>query len=211
MPRKPLNERVDTLQLIQDQAFALFGRFGYEGVSIGDIARHCKLSKGALYWHYSGKESLYLDCLQRVHAIFNQHIFDPMQREPHPIARVLLLFVGLKNILADPRVERGIAGFWLIPSRPETQRFTEAQTTFETRARGIIEDTLKRGADQGLLDLGDDLQDMSRAIIALVEAVLLPMRHQSPEEVQRILAVLARTLFRAYAGNEELIQLTQQI
>ena len=33
------------------------------------------LSKGALYWHYDGKEALYLDCLQRLHALFDHYIF----------------------------------------------------------------------------------------------------------------------------------------
>ncbi|MEC9358025.1 MAG: TetR/AcrR family transcriptional regulator [Pseudomonadota bacterium] len=211
MPRKPAHERFDTLKAIQEHAFALFGRFGYEGVSIGDIAKHAKLSKGALYWHYSGKESLFLECLQRLHAIFNQHIFDPMDAQNDAVPRILQLFEGLRRFLDDPRVQRGIAGFWLIPSRPETARFIDAQTVFETRARDIIEQTLRLGAQQGQFDLGSDVEDMSRAIIALVEAVVLPMRHQSPDEVQRILAVLARTLFRAYAGNEDLIGLTRSL
>ena len=40
---------------------------------------------------------------------------------------------------------------------------------------------------------------MSRAIISLVEAIILPMRHQAADEVHRTLGVLVRTLFRAYA------------
>src|SRR3546814_7162710 len=81
MPRKPAHEQFDTIKAIADRAFELFGRYGYEGVSIGDIAKAAKLSKGALYWHFDGKEALYLQCLQRLHAIFDQYVFDPMRAE----------------------------------------------------------------------------------------------------------------------------------
>src|SRR5690349_14260102 len=63
MPRKPAHEQFDTLQAIRDEAFTLFGRYGYDGVSIGDIAKAAKLTKGALYWHFHGKDELYLECL----------------------------------------------------------------------------------------------------------------------------------------------------
>ena len=52
---------------------------------------------------------------------------------------------------------------------------------------------------------------MARAIIALVEAVVLPMRHQTAEEMHSILGVLARTLFRAYATADDLLRLTRSL
>src|SRR3546814_8131092 len=57
MPRKPAHEQFDTIKAIADRAFELFGRYGYEGVSIGDIAKAAKLSKGALYWHLDRKST----------------------------------------------------------------------------------------------------------------------------------------------------------
>ena len=44
MARKPAHEQFDTLKAIQDCAFDLFGRYGYDGVSIGDISTAAKLS-----------------------------------------------------------------------------------------------------------------------------------------------------------------------
>lgn len=203
MPRKPAHEQGDTLKAIQDHAFELFGRFGYEGVSIGDIARQTGLSKGALYWHYRGKEALFLDCLKRLHALFDEHIFDPMRVQNQGVARILLMFKGLEKLSRDSRIERGVGGYWLIPSRPETEPFVQAQRAFETRARDTLEHTLRLGVEQGHFDYKGDLEDMARAIISLVEAVILPVRHRSPTEIHRILVVLARTLFRAYAKPDD--------
>lgn len=199
MARKPAHEQFDTLKAIQDRAFDLFGRYGYDGVSIGDISTAAKLSKGALYWHYPSKEALFLACLRRLHSLFDSYIFDTM-RQPgiDPVAGVLALFNGISRLLQDPLVQNGIAGYWLIPDSPETAVLAAEQRAFEARSELAIRDVLARGIEAGRFDLAGDLDDMSRAIISIVEAVVLPLRHQSPEDVRRTLAVLARTLFRAY-------------
>lgn len=211
MPRKPARSRADTLNRVRERAFVLFGRHGYEGVSIGDIAKASHLSKGALYWHYDDKQTLYLDCLRQLHQIFNHYIFDPMRAQSDGVARVLLLFTGLGRLLLDPRVTTGVAGFWLVPSGPETRAITEAQTRFEADCFETMRETLSLGVKQGRFDYKDDLDEMARAIIALVEAVVLPLRHQRPEEVQRVLGVLARSLFRAYATADDLLKLTRSL
>ena len=211
MPRKPANEQFDASRAVREHAFALFGRHGYEGVSIGDIARAARLSKGALYWQFDSKEQLYLDCQRQLHAIFNEYIFDPMRRETDGVTRILALFTGLGRLLRDPRVTQGVAGYWLMPSRPETARILAAQRAFDAACVETMRETLRLGVAQGRFDYKDDLDEMARAIIALVEAVILPMRQQSAEEVTRILGVLARSLFRAYATADDLLKLTRSL
>lgn len=209
MPRKPAHEQFDTLKAIQDQAFHLFGRHGYEGVSIGDIAQAAKLSKGALYWHFSGKAELYLHCLGRLHGLFRQYIFEPMARSGDPVAGILYMFRGLEQALRDPTLEQGVAGYWLIPDAPETHAMLKAQADFEAASQSVIEDVLRRGVEQGHFDLAGDLEDISRAMISLMEAVVLPLRYKSPEEVHRMMAVLARTLFRAYGKGSAVSELAK--
>lgn len=202
MPRKPAHEQFDTLSAIQDRSFELFGRYGYEGVSIGDIAKAAKLSKGALYWHFRGKEELYLACLRKLHAIFNECVFDPVGAEADPVQGILALFQGLLRLQQDPRVVNGVAGYWLIPSRPETAPLIAAQRAFEAQAIANITRTLQQAEAQGRFDLGKDQEPMARAMISLVEAVVLPLRQQTPKETRDNIGILARTLFRAYARGD---------
>ena len=207
MARKPAALQFDTLKVIQDCAFELFGRYGYGGVSIGDIAAAAKLSKGALYWHYAGKEALYLDCLRRLHALFDRYMFAPMLAAGDGVEGILALFRGMEALLQDPMVQNGVAGYWLVPSAPETATFAAEQRAFERRSVKTIEQVLKLGVDQGRFDLAGDLEEFARAVLAIGEAVILPLRHQEPEEVRRQLGVLARTLFRAYAKSTPLPQM----
>jgi AcrR family transcriptional regulator len=206
MPRKPAHQQIDTLKAIQDCAFELFARYGYDGVSIGDIAGATGLSKGALYWHYAGKEALYLECLRRLHALFDHYIFEPMAQEADGSRAVLALFHGLEKLLNDLGVVNGVAGYWLVTSGPESSILSDAQRAFEQRSWKVIESALRRGVDQGQFDLAGDLEAFARAVMSLGEAVILPLRHQTPDEVRQILGVLARTLFRAYAKAAPLPQ-----
>lgn len=209
MPRRPASDTIDTLAEIRRVAFRLFGRYGYDGVSIGDIANAAGLSKGALYWHFTGKSDLFLDCLARMHQIFEGMIFEPMQREDDAVKRTLAMFRGLANLLSDKRVTEGVAGYWLGANGANLPDIQAAQQAFEQRTANVIRDALALGMRQGVFDLEDDLDDMSRAIIALIEAIVLPLRNQSPDEIHRILAVLARTLFRAYATSEDVASLAR--
>lgn len=211
MPRKAAQSRTDTLAEVRRHAFALFGRYGYEGVSIGDIAREAGLSKGALYWHFEDKGNLYLDCQAALHAMFNQYIFAPMRASQDGVARVFMVFTGLGALLNDPRVKHGIGGYWHMPQGSETARILEAQRAFEAACFETMRETMRLGVSQGRFNFRDDLDDMARAIIALVEAVVLPLRQQTPEEMHQILGVLARTLLRAYAKEEELLNLTRKL
>jgi AcrR family transcriptional regulator len=211
MPRKPAHEQFDTLQAIRDQAFALFGRYGYEGVSVGDIANAAKLTKGALYWHFHGKDELYLECLRRLHAIFDEYIFDPMRSQQQSVPRIMALFSGLTLMLRDPRIAQGVAGYWLVPARTERDPCVNAHRKFQDASRATVIETLRLGVEQGRFNFGDDLEDMARAIILFVEALVLPLRHLDPTDISRMMGVYARTLFRAYASADDLLALTRAL
>ena len=204
MPRKPPRATVDTLALLQKVSFELFGRHGYDGVSIGDIAAAAGLSKGALYWYFPGKNALYLDCLKRLHRLFDEHIFSVMRREPDPILGILAIFRGTRSLALDPRVDKGVAGYWLVPSNSVSAEVLNTQRGFEENALATIERTLRRAVENNRLDLKGELKAMSHAIMFLIEAALLPLRRVSPDELNELLGVLARTLFRAYAADSSL-------
>jgi TetR/AcrR family acrAB operon transcriptional repressor len=211
MPRKPASAQVDTLQDLRDGAFALFGRYGFDGVSIDDIAKAAGLSKGALYWHFKGKDELFLDCLRRLHAIFQQHVFDRMQREPDAILRILGFFQGMELLLRDPRIQEGVAGYWLGIGNASLPAINSTQQAFELRTSQIVREALELAMAQGSLDLRGDLDDMSRAIIAIMEAIILPLRQQTPDEVHRTVGVLARALLRAYSKDERIVDIADKV
>lgn len=55
---------VRTKKRIMDVAMHEFGRHGYNGASVNTICVNSGTSKGVLYYHYTGKSDLYLQCVR---------------------------------------------------------------------------------------------------------------------------------------------------
>ncbi|MGH8459557.1 MAG: TetR/AcrR family transcriptional regulator, partial [Nevskiales bacterium] len=85
------------------------------------------------------------------------------------------------------------------------------QQAFEQRTSQILREALQLAMTQGSLDLRGDLDDMSRAIVAIMEAIILPLRQQGPDEVHRTLGVLARALLRAYSKDERIVSVADKV
>src|SRR5919108_4703104 len=66
-PRRRLNrheKRAITRTRLLEAARKVFGRRGYYGASLDEIAADAGFSKGALYYNFGGKEGLFLALLE---------------------------------------------------------------------------------------------------------------------------------------------------
>lgn len=59
----------DTKERIIEEALRLFSEKGYAGISMSDIAERLKITKAALYKHYSGKREIFQKILDRMSAL----------------------------------------------------------------------------------------------------------------------------------------------
>ncbi|MDT0634559.1 helix-turn-helix domain-containing protein [Spectribacter hydrogenoxidans] len=207
MPRRPASEQGDTLKQVREAAFSLFGRYGYDGVSMLAVARAAGLTKAALYWHYDGKEALYTDCVRQLNALFRRHVFTRMAAEDTPIERLMAIFRGMGTLLADPAVDEGVAGYWLMPSTADVAEARAVQGQFEEASARVIGQAIQAAVDDGDLTLDIPVADMAQAVMATMEAIVLPLRRSNPERSRRLIAALAHTFFRAHAVRPELARM----
>jgi AcrR family transcriptional regulator len=56
---------LDTKTRILDAATRVFGREGYSGTTLDQVASDAGMTKGAVYWHFSSKSDLYLALCER--------------------------------------------------------------------------------------------------------------------------------------------------
>ncbi len=201
MTKRPESSRPRTRERVRRAAFRLFGRFGYDGVSMLTVARDSGVTKAALYWHYDSKETLYADCMQHLVDVFEHHVFTRAQQRDEPIERVFALFEGLDALLAEPELQEGIAGYWLVPSTADVAQARSVQSQFETVSETLIEDTLKQARNSKALALDVSPQDMARAFIAIMEAIVLPLRNRTPRQNRHLVGVLAHIFFKAHGDS----------
>jgi TetR/AcrR family transcriptional regulator, acrAB operon repressor len=57
--RRTKEEAAATRELLLNTALTVFGSKGYAATTLDDIARAASVTRGAIYWHFGGKDELY--------------------------------------------------------------------------------------------------------------------------------------------------------
>lgn len=94
MSRMPSEARTDrrrarTRATILDAAEVVFGRAGYEGARIEEIAELADMSVGSIYSHFDGKRGLYLQLVDRALGLFTEYMERSDDPALTPLQRVL--------------------------------------------------------------------------------------------------------------------------
>lgn len=200
MARKPATEQGDTLERIRRAAFTMYGRYGFDGVSMLNVARAAGVTKAALYWHFDSKEALFLDCQSQLHQIFTEHVILPMHRHSEVGRQMQQMFYGVVDLLRDPRIRTGVAGYWLSSSSLNTNAAITAHRRFEDASIQAMRSVMQRALDEGVLTTDIPVDDIARATVAVWEGIVVPLRVEPFEVIERLILTLARTYFRAHGA-----------
>jgi AcrR family transcriptional regulator len=86
------SQREATREAIVSAAMKLFSERGFGSTTIAEIARAAGITKGAIYWHFDSKDSLFSAILDRIRVVWQTTIRGPVQEEPDPVRQIELLF-----------------------------------------------------------------------------------------------------------------------
>jgi AcrR family transcriptional regulator len=180
-----------------DAALRVFARRGYGQAGVDEIAAAAGYSKGALYWHFSGKADLLL-------ALLEERIDAPMRElvallESAPPDRDM-------SVEASREFARRLSGqrdavllereYWILAIRdPELRaRYAERQTELRAALAGALE---ARARHLGTPDLPMPAEDLARIVMSIVGGLavdeLIEAGSVRPE-------LLGETLALVYAG-----------
>jgi AcrR family transcriptional regulator len=82
----------ETRERILQHAMAIVSEIGFEGLSIGGLAKMAEMSKSGLFAHFESKEDLQLQVLARARRSFLETVITPALREPRGEPRIRALF-----------------------------------------------------------------------------------------------------------------------
>jgi AcrR family transcriptional regulator len=154
-------------------AISLFAKNGFHNTSITEIAELCRLSKGALYWHFKDKEDLLMAVIEQVKEEWKNVLRKELKRNwsaHEKIHRILDLLV--KTTLENK--ERYVIFIVLIAE------FTEVNERYEKVLRDgfmeffeFISQIVKDGKKEGSIhpDINPDL--MAVAFMGIWQGTLL--------------------------------------
>ena len=178
-------------------ALRVFARRGYRQAGVDEIADAAGYSKGALYWHFSGKEDL-------LQALLEERIDAPMREmvallESAPPERDMSVEASREfaRRLTEHRnavlLERE---YWTLAIRdPELRaRYAERQTELRATMAGALE---ARARHLGIPDLPMPAEDVARVVMGIIGGLAVDELVE-PGSVRPEL--LGETLALIYAG-----------
>ncbi len=109
--RRTKEEAARTRDAIVEAALACFDRHGIGGTTLEQIAAEAKVTKGAVYWHFTGKAEILHAIRQEVSLpLLDRADCTLLQRAGHPpLDRVARFLEGMmETVENDPRTRRAL-------------------------------------------------------------------------------------------------------
>lgn len=184
-------------EAIMDAAMHLFGKQGYNGTSMRDIARTVGVLPGSLYAHIASKEALLVeivdDGIHRFLAAVRPHV----ESDVTPAEKLRSMVIAHLAVVAD-NPERSLVVFhqWRFLGYGNIQAAIGKRHDYEQAFIGVIDDGIKSGAFRANLN-------RRIAVLTILGALnwspewLSPDGTLSPEEVG---GVIADTLLMGVRG-----------
>ena len=206
MARRSGQNQGATLREIRSAAFRLFGQHGFDGVSVLAVANSVGITKAALYWHYDGKQALYLDCYAELQSIFTERLFSGLQAGGDSRQQLLEFFIGIARLLEDERIRAGVAGYWMQPGSTELPEARLARAQLEEHCSSQLAALMQRAVDAEVLTTPLEVDEMATTMMSFVEALVLPFRSHTVAEIRRQVGIMAYTFLLAYENGSALAE-----
>jgi AcrR family transcriptional regulator len=90
------------VERVLDSAAELLVRWGYQRVTIDEVARHAGIGKGTVYLHFRTKEALFLTVLLRTHRRVAERMVQLMEADPASVLPAAMMRESYLELAADP-------------------------------------------------------------------------------------------------------------
>ncbi|MBR9974205.1 MAG: TetR family transcriptional regulator [Bacteroidetes bacterium] len=187
--RRRKDEAERTKDALLDAALAVFSRQGIQATRLQDIAAEAHVTRGAIYWHFGGKEGIIRELLQRRLEPVLAVVADVRARPLPAIQRIEILIRELLTLIEhSPQMrdafmlefERTLFGSSDASMHPVMQQSTRQ---FEKVIHRLIDEGLAEGSIRR--DIPAD--DLLGFLLCIIKGMLIDtrMRQQDPAASRR--------------------------
>jgi TetR/AcrR family transcriptional repressor of uid operon len=187
---------VPTRERIVQAAIACFSRSGFHGASMQQICAEARISPGALYRHFPGKDTI-IAAIAEAERTRHAAFFEIMDTAEDPVEAFVAIGIGcLEAMLA------GDTNNLCVEITAEAIRNPEIRENFlcnAREARGTMIAAMTRGRDRGLVDPELDIEAACDLMLAMGDGLMAHQAlnpHLSPTRFRPVLETMVRRLFR---------------
>jgi len=190
---------------ILDAALRVFARKGYRDAAVEDIALESRTSKGGVYFHFPGKQAIFLELLDRTAARLRTKIEEAMAAEPDPVRRAdAALLVVLRTFASH----RALARLFMIEALGAGKEFHQRLSRIHEEFASIIKVQLDEAVRLGVVQPLDTRVAATAWFGALNEVMTSWLLAQKPGRLQDTYDALRPLLMRSVGVAAEGPRLT---
>jgi AcrR family transcriptional regulator len=187
-----------TRRAVLTAARAAFGRKGFAQTSVDEIAAAARVTKGAVYHHFAGKEALFRAVHAEVEAEAQARAIAARDLEQSPIEQIMAMVNGYLDAALDEEIRRitlidGPALLGLEPDSPPEQQVAQAGV------RAFVAEAIGRGE---IVDVDPDVLTHLIGGLAL-QGGLLIARASEPDVTRAMLGQAIAALIRGLEPREQ--------
>ena len=187
------NRAQRTRKRIMDAALHVFARKGYHDTRMDDIVDQAQSSKGAVYFHFPGKEQLFLALIDEFARRLEENLTRSIAAEPRGLRRVrAALQAGLR--VFDEYSQ--LAKIFLIQAVGLGQTFERKRLEILDRFAGLIQQYLNEAIDDGNLE-PMDTQIVAYAWVGAINELVMRWIQTGEPARERIVSSLETILLRS--------------
>ena len=176
--RRRKHDAERTKAALLDAALTVFARVGIQATRLEDIAAEAQVTRGAIYWHFGGKEGIVRDLLQRRLDPMLDLISEVGSRPIPAIERIEIVIRELNALIErSPQMRDSFLleierSFFTAPAGRMHPVMLDSTRRFETVLRGIVVD----GQTEGTIRRDLAMDDLLGFVLAVIKGTLLDTR-----------------------------------
>jgi AcrR family transcriptional regulator len=175
-----------------DSAVELFTKRGYAGTSLDEVAKRARLTKGALYHHFSGKQALFEAAFDSVENTFMRKLGEIVSAPGDPWETAIAGLRAYVRVCLEPAYQRIV--IHEAPVVMGWERWREAEEHF---SYGLLRSTIEVLVTSGELEQLP-VETMSRLLFGALSAGASTIAGAS--DPRKASAEVERTIVRVVEG-----------
>src|SRR3954454_6919782 len=155
-----------TKRALVDVATRLFTEQGYAATSLDQIVAGARVTKGALYHHFSGKQAVFEAAFEKIETDAAARIRKALKGSRDPWEKALIGLRAFLEIVQDPSYQRVV-----IQEGPAILGYERFREQEERSSYGLVQDMVRDVLQDSTYDLSDDmLETFSRIFFGAMSA-----------------------------------------
>jgi TetR/AcrR family acrAB operon transcriptional repressor len=193
-----------TRETIVHAAMELFAERGFHRTSIDSLSRKCRLTKGALYWHFKNKKEIFAAVVEAVRTNWLREVYSGVKAEPRALRQLSLILENHARLVECQRPVCSILIVLITEMSRSHRDFQQILQRLYTDWQSLLARIVADGKKQGEIRPDADAAQIAYNIINVLHgSVLTCLLEPEAADAPRMIRNFRKVLVEGIAAQRE--------